>query len=256
MGEMENNLLTTLLLAILFFVLVAGTAAVFLILQWRHRKALSTQTPELDPPAWLYRPAPRPLRLGIKRASCWLAIRQRSPQAVQSALALHNPQPCSWAEGTSATAGQRLFVSPPITGWTLVIGPALPDPCDDADACFRLIMDLSRKLGHIQLFSVNGVLDHHAWVRAEGGRIVRAYAWAGQTLWNQGDRTPAEDDLNLDCREYGETAMIFHEDSEPGSENSDKVHLLAARWSVDPDEIDRHLAARTLGIAGEASRLF
>jgi hypothetical protein len=255
-GELQHNLLTTLLLGILCFVLVMGGALIFLILQWRRRKAISAVILEVSAPKPVRRPAFRPHQFDLKQASCWLAIKHRSPLMVQSALALHNPQPCSWAEGVSGGSGQRVFVSPPVSGWILVMGPALPDPCEDADACFRFVQDLSRKLGHVQLFSVNGILDHHAWVRAEGGRIGRAYAWAGETLWNEGERTRAEDELDMECRDYGETGGAFSDDAEPGFENSDKVHLLAARWSIDPDEVDGQFAGRAWGIAGEASRRY
>jgi hypothetical protein len=43
---------------------------------------------------------------------------------------------------------------------------------------------------------------------------------------------------------------------EPGSSNSDKVHLLAARWSLDPDDIDERFIEQEWGIVGEPSRLF
>jgi hypothetical protein len=255
-GEAEHNLLATLLLAILFFVLVVGVMLVFLVLHWRHRKAMSAMINEVSPPKPVRRPALRPHQFGLKRTNCWLAIKHRSPLAVQSALALHNPHPCSWAEGVSGGGRQRVFVSPPVSGWILVIGPALPDPCEDADACFRFVLDLSRKLGQVQLFSVNGILDHHAWVRAESGQIGRAYAWAGETLWNQGRLTGAEIDLKMECRDYAETAGFFLDGPETGFDNSEKVHLLAARWSIDPDEIDGQFAVRAWGIAGEASRQY
>ena len=196
-------------------------------------------------------------RFALKRAQSWLAVKGANAQVVQSALALHDPKPCSWAEGLLDDGQQRLFVSPPVWGWILVIGPALPDPADDVDASFRFITDLSRKVGQVQFFHVNSVLDHHAWVRAESGRIVRAYAWAGKTLWNQGRPTPSERALNLKCRDYGETAepALFGR-PDPGAANSEKVHLLAARWSFDPADIDSRFLEREWGIAGEATRFF
>ena len=177
--------------------------------------------------------------------------------AVQSALALHNPKPCSWLEGLSGEGEQKLFVSPPVFGWILVMGPALPDPSDDVDACFRLLMELSRRLGQVQFFSANGMLNQHAWVQAESGHIVRGYAWAGQTLWNQGDRTQAERDLKMKCYEYAELADgLEFGSAKSGVDNSEKVHLLAARWSVDPETIDEGLLERQWGIVGEPSRRF
>jgi hypothetical protein len=130
----------------------------------------------------------------------------------------------------------------------------LPDPAVDVDACFRFVVDLSRKLGQVQFFSASRILHRHAWVRVEGGRVVRAYAWAGETLWSQGPRTPAEKELGLKCFDYGESP-----DGAPGGRlelvvaNADKVPLLAARWSLDPAQVDEGFLAQEQGIAGEPS---
>src|SRR5215472_9042244 len=151
----------------------------------------SSSKPSSDP-----QPRVCPLRL----PSAWLAIRSRSALAVQSALGLHNPKPCSWVEGLIGE--EKLFIAPPVKGWVLVIGTGLPDPSEDVDVCFRFLQQLSRKLGQVQFFSAGRVLHHHAWVKAEGGRILRAYAWAGKTLWSQGTCTTAEKELDLKCFDY------------------------------------------------------
>lgn len=193
----------------------------------------------------------------LKGPNCWLAIKNRNLMTVQSALALHNPKPCSWAEGLLGESEAKVFLSPPVSGWILVIGSALPDPNDDVDGCFRFMMDLSRKVGHVQCFSANAMLNHHAWVQAEAGHILRAYAWAGKTLWNQGKMTQAENDLSMKCYDYAETSEALpFASTEPGASNSDKVHLLAARWSLDPDELDERFIEHEWGIVGEPSRLF
>src|SRR5262249_14206685 len=155
-------------------------------------------TPKLNFPASAIAPTER--RSFFHRPSCWLAIKSPSVRAVQSALGLHNPKPCSWVEGLAAD--EKLFIAPPVKGWVLVLGSGLPDPSEDVDACFRFVVELSRKLGHIQFFCTNRVLQHHAWVRAQRGKIVRAYAWAGRTLWHQGKPTSAEKDLGLKCFDY------------------------------------------------------
>src|SRR5207302_4173223 len=98
---------------------------------------------------------------------------------------------------------------------------------------------------------------HHAWVRAENGRLVRAYAWAGRTLGLQGERTPAERDLALECRDYGDPSeeTDFSEWNAVAL-NVDKVPQLAARWSLDPAAIAEQFLEREYGIAGEASRKY
>lgn len=152
---------------------------------------------------------------------------------------------------------EKLFVAPPVKGWVLVIGSGLPDPSDDVDACFRFVLRLSRKLGQVQFFSASRVLHHHAWVRADGGRVVRAYAWAGKTLWQQGERTAAERELGLTCFDYTELCEgASFGQSGAIDQNVDKVPLLAARWSLDPARIDRRFLEREGGVAGEPSLRF
>jgi hypothetical protein len=201
--------------------------------------------------------APHHLYLSWKRPTCWLAIKNHNLQSVQSALALHNPKPCTWVEGIAGDGEQKLFIAPPVSGWILVIGPALPDPAEDVDVCYRFLADLSRKLGHVQFFNANSMLNQHAWVQADHGHILRGYAWAGKTLWNQGAITSAESELRLKCYDYADSPDApQYGSAHPAANNSDKVHLLAARWSVDPDEIDERFIEHEWGIIGQRSRLY
>ena len=125
------------------------------------------------------------------------------------------------------------------------------------DLCFRFIVNLSRKLGQVQFFTANRVLYHHAWIRADGGRIGRAYAWAGRTLWQQGLMTPAECELELQCFDYIEPdAAAPFAVSDLVSANVDRVPLLAARWSLDPAAIDQRILSSEFGVAGEPSRSY
>ncbi|MEW6158180.1 MAG: hypothetical protein AB1813_12150 [Verrucomicrobiota bacterium] len=182
----------------------------------------------------------------------WLAIKSTNLSAVQSALGLHNPKPCSWCDGLSSLEDHKLFLSPPVQGWILAIGNGLPDPGEDIDDCYRLIVKLSRELGQVQFFSTNRIVNYHGWVRAERGRIVRAYAWAGETLWNQGTPTAAETDLGMRCFDYGERAEILSINQvDSNLSNSEKVSALAARWSIDPTTLDETVFSSGQGIAGD-----
>lgn len=185
----------------------------------------------------------------------WLAIRSGNPQLVQAALGLNNPTPCSWEEGLSAAHEQKLFISPPIRGWVLVMGSNLPEPNDDVDRCFRFIVELSRKLGQVQFFSLNRAVNHHAWVNAEQGVIHRAYAWSGRTLWNQGPLTRAEIELVMKCYAYGEgEERVDYGRPDPAVLNTERLPLLASRWSLDPTSIDARMLKENQGIAGRLSR--
>jgi hypothetical protein len=250
----EWNLIPVLLFVLLGVVLGGGAVLAALALHWRRRSAfLGPQasvaslrfTPNFIPPHVVFQ----------HRPAAWLAVRSRNLRAVQSALALNNPKPCTWLEGI--TREQKLFIAPPVNGWIFVVGSGLPDPGDDVDACFRFLLDLSRKLGHVQFFAANRVIGHHAWARTEAGRVLRAYAWAGKTLWNQGVKTRAELELGLKCFHYLETPErpLFGQ-PDVIAVNTEKVPLLAARWSLDPAAIDERLFEQSRGIAGEPPRLY
>jgi len=182
----------------------------------------------------------------------WCAIRSHSLQAVQSALGLHNTRLCSWDDGIAQLSEHSLLISPPIRGWVLIVGHGLPDPADDPDRSFHFLRRLSRTLGHVHCFSVHPALNHHAWVRLENGKVLRAYAWAGETVWNQGALTPDEIGLGLKCFAYGET--VNDDTLSPGEllhGNLEKVHRLAARWSLDLASVNEAAAASGEGVLGD-----
>lgn len=170
----------------------------------------------------------------------WLAIKHESMLAVQSVLHLHNPQACLWAEGMSHE--ECVFISPCIEGWIIVTGDSIPDPSDDADISFRFLLNLSRELGEVQFFCASPIFHYHSWVKVRSGKVIRAYAWAGQTLWNQGTKTREEMELGLRTFEYAdETKSLFCEDTSTFASNAEKVSRLAARWSLDLAHVREHV---------------
>jgi hypothetical protein len=182
----------------------------------------------------------------------WIAVRSDNPARVQAALGLLTPKSCSWEEGLAAALDDKLFVSAPIRGWVLVMGAGLPNPFEDVDDCFRIMLALSCKVGRLQLFSANRSVHHHAWVLASYGSILRAYAWAGRTLWNQGRLTRAERELQIRCFSYtDEPESNLFSSNDTAAANTEKLPLLAARWSLDPAGIDAQCLRQSHGVAGE-----
>jgi hypothetical protein len=187
------------------------------------------------------------------RPALWMAVRATNPKTVQAALGLNQPIPCSWTEGM--TGERSFFIGPPVNGWIIVTGSGLPNPGCDVDDCFYFLTELSRKLGHVQFFQAERVLHQHAWIRVENGVVTRAYAWAGETVWNQGRKTAAETELSMKCFGYGEhPGAASWAAAEWTATNVAKVPLLAARWSLDPARIDERLRNHASGVAGESSR--
>ena len=69
-----------------------------------------------------------PLRTPI-RPTTWLAVRSLEPETVRAAL----PDKDAFS------------ISPRVNGWVIVIGPGLPDPGEDVDACHLFLTALSRE---------------------------------------------------------------------------------------------------------------
>jgi hypothetical protein len=238
------DIIPVLLLLLFGFALSVSAVMIVLAVRGLRRKAY-----DLASPSGRNSGSSSSASAFLPRPDCWLAVKSRNLRAVQFALGLHHAKPCSWAEGLAGE--QKLFIGSPVKGWILVMGAGVPDPLDDVDACFRFVLQLSRKLGEVHLFSASRVLHYHAWVRADHGRVRRAYAWAGRTVWKQGPQTAAEKELHVKCFDYAEPAERAFGEPDAMAANVDKLPLLAARWSLDPARIDEPFHA--CGIAGEPS---
>ena len=249
----DNDIIAFLLILVLGIALGIGITCLLVVVNFLRRGRDPVRRPlrrrELPHPERRYTSAM------LNVPSRWLAIKSGNPQLVQAALGLHNPTPCSWEEGLTVSNEQKLFISPPVGGWILVMGSNLPEPGEDVDKCYHFILELSRKLGQVQFFSINRVVNHHTWVQAEQGVVVRAYSWASKVIWNQGRMTRPELDLSLKCYGYGEGEdRIDFGKVDPAVVNTERVPLLASRWSLDPTSIDARMLKENPGISGQLSR--
>src|SRR2546423_31070 len=80
------------------------------------------------------------------RPSRWLTVKCSNIIKVQNALGLGNPTPCSWTDGFSKVSERKLFISPPVQGWIMIVGQGLPEPSDDIDELYHFLMKLARDL--------------------------------------------------------------------------------------------------------------
>jgi hypothetical protein len=188
--------------------------------QEQFRRVAKSAIPRRRPPAY-----PLPAR--------WLAIRSANSVSVRDTLPAPSPV-VPWSEALARSRERAWFVSPPVDGWTLVVGSRLPDVAQDVDRVYRFLAQLSRELGEVHFYSADRVLSFHAWAQWDHGRVVRAYAWAGETVWNEGRPTAEERLLGLRCREYGEIPEAArYGEIPPEVHNTERVGLLARRWSLD-----------------------
>jgi hypothetical protein len=227
---------------------VGGLMALFIVRtlqdrsKYRHRTSRRIQGDRLS----------RSVRsILFERPGRWLAIKSASSKNVQTALGVSDGEPCSWDEGLAEAQDEKLFISPPVDGWVLVVGSSLPDPADDPDECFHFLRRISQELGHVQYFGVNRVVNHHAWALVDSGDVFRAYAWADEVLWNQGVMTAAERELKMTCLGYGTVSELG---AEAHARNCERITRLATEWSVDPAAVAAEVAEGEPGIVGHAPR--
>ena len=208
------------------FAMVVAFGALFWWLHHQRVQEIAHPHP-IGGSAW-----PPAVPLFFENPRSWLAVRADDLQMLVSALDLHHLSPCGWAEALDR-AEEGVFVSPPVDGWVLVFGGALPEPSDDVDEFYKFIVAVSRECGLVTYFSADPIFHHHAWVRANDGRIVRAYAWADEVLWNQGELSQAERDLRLYCLPYDLRAdQVSRRVRDQARHNCDRLPMLSSRWAV------------------------
>jgi hypothetical protein len=212
---------------------VVGMLVFFVCIYRRHLRAMRRAGRGLDPlsPPTTARRAAVPFPMPPR----WLAVKCSNTVAIRELLSLPGEAGPAWSYALARSWERRFFVSSPVDGWTLVIGASVPDPGQDVDEAFRFLTGFSAAIGEVQLFLCDRVSSFHGWARLKMGGVVRAYAWAGTTQWNQGAVTIEERLLGLRFRAYGEEAEPpAYGETSPEQQNADRVVLLARRWSVDP----------------------
>lgn len=202
----------------------------------------------------------KPVAFGYQMA--WLAIRTRDTAAVVDALALSAGQSCNWNAGIGTVYDRELgqnhvFVSPPVNGWTFVVGLPLPQPMGRAfaDKAMPLLVDLGVRFVEVQLYIAFPPVDLFAWARLIDGRLVRAIAIGDEgIIWNKGKTTKEERALGLklfelrgvrDRRGDAGGPLILHP-------TEDHVMQLARKWSLDPTKLGPHSGPESMGLIARA----
>lgn len=238
---------------LIVIVLVAATVAVaglWLAPRMRAGRVIFDEVPD------------RPRAFGYDMA--WLAIRSDDTEAVLDMLALEDETAANWNSGLGtvydrALGASRVFVTPPVDGWTFAIGLALPHPASASflDKSMPLLQRLASRFPDVQYFASCPVVDLYAWVRFTDRHLVRAFATIdGEMVWSKGGPTRAE--LALGLRHY-ELRGVKDRSGDAGGEivlspTEEQVMHMARQWSIDPTGLKPAHARAGLGIVGIAPR--
>ena len=227
---MNPDPLVVALLATLFLVL--GLIVAAFIVYRSYLRRIRRANRGFDPLAAMttarFQPVP------FQPPSRWVAIRSGNTAIVAEALVRGAVRGTPWSEALARSRERSVFISPPVDGWTLLMGGGIPDPSQDVDRLYHFLRRLSEAAGEVYFFSADRVLSFHSWVRMDDGKATRAYVWAGETLWNEGRPSLEELELGLKSLAYGEDPEPVRYGEAPAEfHNMERVLLLARRWSID-----------------------
>ncbi len=182
-------------------------------------------------------------------------------------LGLTRPRPVTFAEAESVIDEDghgdadgnpdglaRVYVSPEVDGWTLVIGWWC-DPCgaERADEMLRLCTELSARYGRAQAYYYGAQGDGSAWLVAEHGAVLRRYCATGEAEdagFTRGEPLP----LERSRREQLMLSPTWGEDADDESESewtSVAFHLapeIAAALGPSPLTLTKDTRVRGTGV--------
>ncbi|MEQ1647311.1 MAG: hypothetical protein ABL898_01895 [Hyphomicrobiaceae bacterium] len=201
-----------------------------------------------------------PVGFGYKMA--WLAVRTRDTMAVVDALGVLDAEPANWKSGLGTVYDDKLgetrvFISPPVNGWTFVVGLPLPAPVGRrfTDKSIPFLLDLGSRFIEVQYFFSYPIIDYYAWARVIGGKVARAFAISDDgVVWNKGRPTKEEKALGLKLFEF---RGIRGRKGDAGGEmmlypTEEHVIEVASKWSIDPTSLERMPASEGLGVIARA----
>lgn len=225
----------------------------------------------------------------------WFAVKAVDPASVLDALEFREVTPANWASGLAAAYGDAqitdrwVFVSPPISGWVLVVGGRLPYPTAEThhdigrrfDVLFSRLM---KRFDDVQFFGSYRVVGFVAWARALNGKPVRSFAFADEVMANFGEQTSEEmklgfadlsglspsdawdkifriaeeqhgqqDELVASGLSRREALARVRQNGRAIPDETDVVEL-AALWSIDPTKLSTSDQPLSLGLAARLPR--
>lgn len=152
-------------------------------------------------------------------------------------MQLKECRPISWAEGIAAVYDSKqpsiTLVTPVINGWVLAFGQwALGEgeTGESVGPLQNLTVRLSDQFGEVQAFASHRVIEYHHWMLARSGKLVRSYAYIGESgelLSDVGQPTPTENDFTIE-----------YEEEEFFCPSEEEVMTVAAGWSISPLTLD------------------
>lgn len=165
----------------------------------------------------------------------WYAVKHAAPEQLATLLKLKQLCPTTWRDGLASIyrdyeynderAWSRVFITPKLNDWTLVVGWWAMSHKQDVG--LRQMTDicklLSTEFGEAQNFGGHAKVEYYQWLLAKNGRMVRSFEYLeGEVLSRSGDPTEAELSFN------------WSEEQNNWKPTRRDLFNLAGRWSINP----------------------
>lgn len=191
-------------------------------------------------------------------ATSWIAVPTGDQSGIVELLDLFEVRPATFELGLSVgmhdshewTEYGRVYVTPEVDGWTLVLGPwCNPVDPDRAEDVLGLVTELSRRYGRAQAYYFGEQGGGSGWLVAECGDVVRRFG----SFWDDdgarftlGEPLPEERAV---CVEEGITTV-----GDAGADDEEWTELaahlsphLADQLGVSPLDLGPHNSVRGAG---------
>jgi hypothetical protein len=188
-----------------------------------------------------------PQSFGYKMA--WFAIPAEDSARVISVFRFKNARPANWVAGVQTVYSdlRHAFVTPPVDGWTLVLGLGLPsfDTEERTREFLAFIDTVAASFPDFYYFGTHRVVDFHSWVRVSDRKIQRAYAYLGErgeTLYESGSKTEEEIALGFDFfdeRSHEAASEAYFEREDLRYPNEEDVMRISAAWTINTQTLDQ-----------------
>lgn len=196
-----------------------------------------------------------PIDFGYKMV--WIAIKTDNKKRIAEILELKNIQTSNWKSGIESAYNNRIFITPLIGEWTLVVGMKLVNgQLEDINKLEKILNKLSLEFGESQSFGTHRVVEYHHWIKSMNGKIIRTYSYIGESGKNIkvfGELIEPEIGLNLintfskeaESDKYWEREDLVYADEE-------LVMKIAKNWSINPTKLsERKDIKKELGLVGK-----
>jgi hypothetical protein len=199
-----------------------------------------------------------PVSFGYK--CLWIAVKSPDTEQIADRLTLKNRTPCNWKAGieNGYLDGDEspVFLSPPVRGWSLLVGRgALPNPETHHDELVELLNRLSETFGEACFFGTMRITEFAAWFRSKEGQMIRKFLFAGDVIYDEGERIGIESEVAYTDYDYDSNKEKTEKRDEYCGDE-DWVMQIAADWSLDPTKLHRHKkTSKAVGILGYLSEM-